>query len=104
MNAGVSASDDAHPSGDPATPPIARFSGRLAALFLIKLLSEGLSRQKTAAKPLLLLAGPGPQRALATECALPAGHQTAHSGAFNCRFQVCAGKDRQEVEGASPLR
>jgi hypothetical protein len=83
MDAGVSASDGAHRLGEPATRPIARLSGRLAALLLMKLLSEGLSRQKTAAKSLLILAGPGPQRALATERALPADPKTAHSGTFN---------------------
>ncbi|MDP2832639.1 MAG: hypothetical protein Q8Q28_04975, partial [Pseudomonadota bacterium] len=61
------------------TRPIARFSGRLAALLLMKLLSEGLSRQKTAAKSLLILAGNGPAR----RRALPADPKTAHSGAFN---------------------
>ncbi|MDP2433233.1 MAG: hypothetical protein Q8O33_14575, partial [Pseudomonadota bacterium] len=68
-----------HQSGDAATHPIARFSSRLAALLLMKLLSEGLSRQKTAAKSLLILAGPGPLR----RRALPADSKTAHSGAFN---------------------
>jgi hypothetical protein len=59
MNADVSGSDGAHPLGDAATRPIARFSSRLAAL--------------------LRLAGPGPLRCLA----LPADSKTAHSGAFN---------------------
>jgi hypothetical protein len=62
MNASVRAFDDAHPLGDAATCPIARFSGRLAAL--------------------LLLAGPGPLR----RRALPANPKTAHSGTFNCGF------------------
>jgi len=59
MDAGVSASDGGHHSGDAATGPIARFSGRPAAL--------------------LFLAGPGPLR----RRALPADPKTAHSGPFN---------------------
>jgi hypothetical protein len=51
--------DHFHWLGDAATRPIARFSSRLTALFL--------------------LAGPGPLRRLA----LPADSKTAHSGAFN---------------------
>ena len=83
MGAGVYASGDDHPLGGAATRPIARFSGCLAALLLMKLLSEGLSRQKTAAKSLLILAGPAPPRSLATERALPGSPKTAHSGASN---------------------
>ena len=69
---------------DPATRPSAGLPGRLTALLLMKLLSEGLSRQKTAAKSLLILAGPAPLR----RCALPGGPKNAHSGAFNRGFQV----------------
>jgi len=83
MDADVIASGCTHHLGGAATRPIARFSSHLAALLLMKLLSEGLSRQKTAAKSLLILAGPGPLRALATERALPDGSETAHSGAVN---------------------
>jgi len=83
MYAEVRAFDNGHPLGEPATRPIARFSGCLAALLLMKLLSEGLSRQKTAAKSLLILAGPAPPRSLATERALPGRPKTAHSGASN---------------------
>ena len=57
MNESVSAFDHADQSGYPATRPIAGLPGRLAALLLMKPLSEGLSRQKTAAKSLLILAG-----------------------------------------------
>ena len=83
MDADVIASGCTHHLGDAATRPIARFSGCLAALLLMKLLSEGLSRQKTAAKSLLILAGPAPPRSLATERALPDSPKTAHSGASN---------------------
>jgi hypothetical protein len=69
MNASVRAFDDAHPLGDAATCPIARFSGRLAVRSFI---ADGL----------LLLAGPGPLR----RRALPANPKTAHSGTFNCGF------------------
>ena len=79
MNTDVSAFDHAHHFGDPATHPITGLPSRLAAVLLMKLLSEGLSRQKTAAKSLLILAGPAPLR----RCALPAVSKTAHSGAFN---------------------
>ena len=63
MDADVIASGCTHHLGDAATRPIARFSSHLAAL--------------------LLLAGPGPLRALTTERALPDDSETAHSGAFN---------------------
>ncbi|MDP1926571.1 MAG: hypothetical protein Q8K57_17515 [Thiobacillus sp.] len=63
MRSTFRAFDGVHQLGGAATHSIARFSSRLAAL--------------------LLLAGPGPQRALATERALPADSKTAHSGAFN---------------------
>ena len=79
MYAEVRAFDNGHPLGEPATRPIARFSVCLAALLLMKLLSEGLSRQKTAAKSLLILAGPAPPR----RRALPGSPKTAHSGASN---------------------
>ena len=79
MKADVRPFDQSHHLGDPATRPITRFSGRLAALLLMKLLSEGQSRQKTAAKSLLILAGPGPLR----RRALPANPPGPHSGAFN---------------------
>jgi len=35
---------------------------------------------------------------------LPVGPSTPPSDGFNCRFKVCAGKDRQGVDGASPLQ
>jgi hypothetical protein len=38
MNASVSAFDQSHQLGEPATRPIAGLSGRLAALLLMKLL------------------------------------------------------------------
>ncbi len=79
MHADVSPFDQAHRLGDPATRSITRFSDRLAALLLMKPLSEGLSRQKTSAKSLLILAGLGPLR----RRALPAGPKTTHSAAFN---------------------
>ena len=63
MDADVIAAGCTHHLGGAATRPIARFSSHLAAL--------------------LLLAGPGPLRALATERALPDDSETAHSGAFN---------------------
>lgn len=50
--------DDAHHLGEPTTCPLAGWRNLLAALRLMKLLSEGLSRQKTAAKSLLILAMP----------------------------------------------
>jgi hypothetical protein len=50
--------DDVHPLGEPATRPLSGWRSRLAALLLMKLLSEGLSRQRTAAKSLLILAMP----------------------------------------------
>jgi len=50
--------DNAHHLGEPATRPLSGWRSRLAALLLMKLLSEGLSRQKTAAKSLLILAMP----------------------------------------------
>jgi hypothetical protein len=50
--------DDAHHLGKPATRPLSGWRSRLAALLLLKLLSEGLSRQKSAAKSLLILAMP----------------------------------------------
>ena len=82
MDADVFASGYAHQLGDAAMRPIARFSGHLAALH-----PQGVRRIRKAAKPpttpLLLLAGPGPLRALATERALPDGSKTARSGAFN---------------------
>jgi len=59
MYAEVRAFDNGHPLGEPATRPIARFSGCLAAL--------------------LLLAGPAPPR----RRALPGSPKTAHSGASN---------------------
>jgi len=50
--------DDVHPLGESATRPLLGWRSRPAALLLMKLLSEGLSRQKTAAKSLLILAMP----------------------------------------------
>jgi len=79
MNAGRAAFARPRHLGEPATHPIARLACRLPALRLMKLLSEGLSRQKTAAKSLLILAGNGHAR----RCALPAGTPAAHTGAFN---------------------
>ena len=58
MLADVLRFDDAHHLGEPATRPLSGWRSRLAALLLMKLLSEGLSRQKTAAKSLLILAMP----------------------------------------------
>ena len=79
MGAEVRAFDHAHLLGKPATRPIAGLPRRLAALLLMKQLSEGLGRQTTAAKSLLILAGPGPRR----RRALPADPTNPHSGAFN---------------------
>ena len=84
MNTGVSAFNRPHHLGGTATRPITGLPGRLAALLLMKLLSEGLSRQKTAAKSLLILAGNDHAR----RRALPAGPAGPHSGAFNREIKV----------------
>ncbi len=84
MNTSVSAFDQSHQLGEPATRPIAGLPGRLAALFLMKLLSEGLSRQKTAAKSLLILAGSGHAR----HRALPDNPADPHSDASNRGIKV----------------
>ncbi len=84
MNTSVSASGQIHQSDCPATRPIAGLPCRLAALLLMKLLSEGLSRQKTAAKSLLILAGSGPAR----RRALPANLAGPHSDSFNRGIKV----------------
>jgi len=80
MNTDSSAFDHAHHLGEPATRPIAGLPGRLPALLLMKLRSEGLSRQKTAAKSLLILAGEWPRAS--SRLASP------HSDAFNRGFKV----------------
>ena len=84
MNTSVSAFDQSHQLGEPATRPIAGLPGRLAALLLMKLLSEGLSRQKTAAKSLLILAGSGHAR----HRALPDNPADPHSDASNRGIKV----------------
>jgi hypothetical protein len=47
-----------HLLGEPAPRPLSGWRSRPAAFLLIEQLSEGLSRQKTAAKSLLILAMP----------------------------------------------
>ena len=76
--------DDVHHLGEPATRPLSGWRNRLAALFLMKLLSEGLSRQKTAAKSLLILAGSGHAR----HRALPDNPADPHSDASNRGIKV----------------
>ncbi len=58
MQSDIFGFDDAHQLGESATRPLSGRRSRLAALLLMKLLSEGLSRQKSAAKSLLILAMP----------------------------------------------
>ncbi len=79
MDTSVSAFDHPHQMGEPATRSIAGLPSRLAALLLMRLLSEGLSRQKTAAKSLLILAGNDHAR----RRALPDNSADPHSNASN---------------------
>ena len=71
--------DNLHHSGEPATHPIARFSGRLAAFLFVALKDSDPLRAKARVES---YAGNGH----APHHALPDSPKTVHSNASNCRF------------------